>query len=101
MKFINMLFSIFVALMFVPFNTFAFDDKKIYESQKRLSVGFELGTAEGDANVDRYGGLLRYNFDQLFQSATNIEEGFTLSYPRHIGMERMGLLVTMICSILA
>ena len=76
MKFLNMLFGIFAVLMFVSLNTFAFDDKKIYESQRRLSVGFELGTAEGDANVDRYGGVLRYNFDQLFQSATNIEGRF-------------------------
>ena len=67
MKYIMTLFGILFIVMFVPVETIAFDDKKIYEKQKRLSVGFELGTAEGDANVDRYGGVLRYNFDQVFR----------------------------------
>ena len=33
MKFLNMLFGIFVALMFVPLNTFAFDDKKFMKAK--------------------------------------------------------------------
>ena len=65
-----------MALMFVSFDSIAFDDKKIYERQKRLSVGFELGTAEGDANVDRFGGVLRYNFEQVLQTANGIQGKF-------------------------
>jgi len=76
MKYIKILFGILFIVMFVPVETIAFDDKKIYESQKRLSVGFEFGTAEGDANVDRYGGVLRYNFDQVYQTTGGIEGRF-------------------------
>lgn len=76
MKYINTLFSIPIALMVVSVNTIAFDDKKIYESQNQWSAGFELGTAEGDANVDRYGGMLRYNFNQLFQTASGVKGRF-------------------------
>ncbi|OUU75516.1 MAG: hypothetical protein CBC29_04250 [Methylococcaceae bacterium TMED69] len=76
MKYIKTLIGILVGVMFVSVDTIAFDDKKIYESQKRLSVGFELGTSEGDANVDRYGGVLRYNFEQVFQTGSGIQGRF-------------------------
>ena len=76
MKYTKTLFYILMALMFVSFDSIAFDDKKIYERQKRLSVGFELGTAEGDANVDRFGGVLRYNFEQVLQTANGIQGKF-------------------------
>ena len=76
MKYIKALIGILVGVMFVSVDTIAFDDKKIYESQKRLSVGFELGTSEGDANVDRYGGVLRYNFEQVFQTRSGIQGRF-------------------------
>ena len=76
MKYIKTLIGIFVGVIFVSVDTIAFDDKKISGSQKRLSIGFELGTSEGDANVDRYGGVLRYNFERMFQTSSGIQGRF-------------------------
>ena len=68
--------SILIALVATSGSTIAFDNKKISNDQKRVSLGFELGTSEGDAKVDRIGGSLRYNFNELFLTDNGIQGRF-------------------------
>ena len=69
----KIILTIFLTLVFVSGEVWAFDNKKVPVEKNKFSLGVEIGTAEGDANVDRFGGLLRYNFDKrvLINSGLN------------------------------
>ncbi len=69
-------FGILIVFMVSSGSTIAFDNKKISSEQNRLSLGLELGTAEGDSQVDRIGGALRYNFNELFLTEKGIKGRF-------------------------
>ena len=81
-KFLSVLAWLVVG--FSSWQSFAFESLKISDPVKKYSFLLEGGTAEGDAEADRFGGFLRYNFDkplvqtQEWEGVTYLE--FSISY---------------------
>ena len=60
-----------VVLGFISSQSGAFESHKISKSPERYSLLFEGGTAEGDAEAERYGGAFRLNFDKPLLRSDN------------------------------
>ena len=81
-KFLSVLVGLVVVSL--PGQSYAFESHKISDPVKKYSVFLEGGTAEGDAEADRLGGSLRFNFGKPLVQTENWEGvtylEFSISY---------------------